>query len=254
MDKKKVAIVTGAATGIGRACSKRLAADGFNLVLLDFNDAECVKTVDMCKTANKAIDVDFVHTDMGIEKEVMAAVDFVVKKYDHIDFFFNNHGQINEPRYFDDITEADIDLVIHSNFKGCFFGMKHVLKVMKTQGYGNILNTASSSGLRPETGFAVYSATKHAVIGLTKCAAIEYGKYNIRVNAICPGGIITPIVTGVGEYCAKHPEFTFPRAAWVPLKRMAQPEELTGLVSMLASEDSIYMTGSIISVDGGLIQ
>ncbi|MEG2038376.1 MAG: SDR family NAD(P)-dependent oxidoreductase [Oscillospiraceae bacterium] len=252
MDKKKVALVTGAATGIGRACSVRLAKDGFNLVLLDWNDEECKKTVEMCKVHGK--EVDFVHTDMGIESEVISAVAFVMKKYDHIDFFFNNHGKLNDPKLFDDITEEDIDLVIHCNFKGCFFGMKHVIKVMKAQGYGNILNTASSSGIRPETGFAVYSASKHAVIGLTKAAAIECGKYNIRVNAICPGGILTPMVAGVGEYCKKHPEFEFPRGPWVPLNRMAQAEELTGLVSMMASDDSGYMTGSVISIDGGLTQ
>lgn len=252
-EQKKVAVVSGASTGIGRACAVRLAKDGFHLVLLDWNDEEGANTVSLCKEA-APVEVDFVHTDMGIEKEVMAAVDFAVKKHGHVDFFFNNHGYLPDPAYFDELTEESVDMVIHCNFKGIFFGMKHMLKVMKAQGYGHILNTASSSGIRPETGFGAYSATKAGVINMTKLAAIEYGEFGIRVNAICPGGIVTNMILKTRDYLIEHPEFKFPRGAWTAIKRMGSVDEIAGVVSMMASEASSYMTGAVISIDGGVTQ
>lgn len=253
MNEKKVALVSGAATGIGRDCSIQLAKDGFQLVLCDWNKEEGEKTLALCKEVEE--NVDFLEINMAIEAQVEKFVKFAVDKYGKIDFFFNNQGVIHMPKLFEDITEEDFDYVTDNNFKACFFGMKHVLKVMKAQGYGHVVNTGSSSGIRPETGFGVYSATKHAVIGLTKDAAIEMAKYGVRVNSVCPGGIITPLTIAVGKYMQEH-KFVQPRSSKALLgpERMGQTSEMTGIISFLASDASSYMTGSIISVDGGNTQ
>lgn len=248
--ERKIAIVSGAATGIGRAGVVRLAQDGFALVLADWNEEEGKQTLEMCREVHD--DADFVLTDMGKEAEVEKLVAFTMEKYGKIDFFFNNQGAIHMPKDFDDITAEDMELVLHSNFIACFYGMKHVLKVMKAQGYGHVLNTGSSSGIRPETGFGVYSATKHAVIGMTKVAAIEYARFNVRVNCLCPGGFITPLTIAVGQYMMEN-QYQQPKSSVALLgpAKMGDTSEIVGMVSLLASDDSSYMTGSIISIDGG---
>lgn len=251
MADKKIALISGAATGIGRAAVVRLAEDGvFQLVLADWNKEELEKTRDLCK--EKGADPMISVVDMGKEAEVEKLVADVVEKYGRIDFFFNNQGVIHMPKDFENITEEDMDYVIHSNFKACFFGMKHVAKVMIQQKEGHILNTGSSSGLRPETGFGVYSATKHAVLGMSKCAAIEFARYNVRVNCICPGGFITPLTIAVGTYMQEH-QYAQPKPSVALLgpAKMGDVSEIVGMISTLASDDSSYMTGAVISLDGG---
>ncbi|GCF93772.1 short chain dehydrogenase [Enterococcus florum] len=248
--ERKIAIVSGAATGIGRASAVRLAEDGFALVLADWNEAEGETTLGLCREVHE--DVDFVLTDMGKEAEVKKLVAFTMDKYGKIDFFFNNQGVLHMPRDFDELTEDDMDYVLHSNFKACFFGMKHVLKVMKEQRFGHILNTGSSSGIRPETGFGVYSATKHGVVGMSKVAAMEYARYDVRVNCLCPGGFITPMTMKVGMFMQEHQyQQPKPSVALLGPAKMGDTSEIVGMVSLMASEDSSYMTGSVISVDGG---
>ncbi|MDT2600142.1 SDR family NAD(P)-dependent oxidoreductase [Enterococcus hulanensis] len=247
---RKIAIVSGSATGIGRASAVRLAEDGFALVLADWNEAEGKTTLSLCREVHQ--DVDFVLTDMGKEDEVKKLVDFTMDKYGKIDFFFNNQGVLHMPRDFDELTEEDMDYVLHSNFKACFFGMKHVLKVMKEQGYGHILNTGSSSGIRPETGFGVYSATKHGVLGMSKVAAMEYARYDVRINCLCPGGFITPMTMEVGQFMQENQyQQPKPSVALLGPAKMGDTSEIVGMVSLLASENSSYMTGAVISVDGG---
>lgn len=247
---RKIAIVSGSATGIGRASAVRLAEDGFALVLADWNEAEGKTTLSLCREVHQ--DVDFVLTDMGKEDEVKKLVDFTMDKYGKIDFFFNNQGVLHMPRDFDELTEEDMDYVLHSNFKACFFGMKHVLKVMKEQGYGHILNTGSSSGIRPETGFGVYSATKHGVLGMSKVAAMEYARYDVRINCLCPGGFITPMTMKVGQFMQENQyQQPKPSVALLGPAKMGDTSEIVGMVSLLASENSSYMTGAVISVDGG---
>lgn len=251
MADKKIALISGAATGIGRASAVRLAEDGcYTLILADWNKEELEATTAMC--AEKGTEVEQLVVDMGKEAEVENMVAHVKQKYGRIDFFFNNQGVIHMPKDFENITAEDMDYVLHSNFKGCFFGMKHVGKVMIEQKEGHILNTGSSSGLRPETGFGVYSATKHAVIGLTKVAAIEYARYNVRVNCLCPGGFITPLTIAVGTYMQQN-QYVQPKSSVALLgpARMGDVSEIVGMVSTLASGDSSYTTGAVISMDGG---
>lgn len=246
----KIAMISGSATGIGRASAIQLAKDGFNLVLCDFNKEEGEKTAAQCKEYGTT--VDFLHVDMGVEEQVKHFAEFTKDKYGTIDFYFNNQGVLSTPKLFHDITEEDLDRVIYTNFKACFFGMKHVAKIMMKQKHGHILVTSSSSGIRSETGFAAYSATKRAVLGLAQCAAIEYAPYNVRVNSLCPGGIVTPMTDKVGAYMTEE-KFIQPKPSTALLNNgaLARPEEVSGLVSFLASEGSSYMTGAVLSVDGG---
>ncbi len=255
MREKKTALLSGVATGIGAAAAIRLAQDNYHhLFLADWNREELLNTAEKCKAEGAR--VECLTVDMGKEEEVEELVKKTVDAYGHIDFFFNNQGAIHMPKDFENLTAEDFDIVLHSNFKACFFGMKHVGRVMIGQKSGHILNTGSSSGIRPETGFGVYSATKHAVIGLSKCAAIEWARHNVRVNCLCPGGFITPLTIAVGSYMQEH-QYVQPKSSTALLgpAHMGDVKEIVGIISALSQEENTtYMTGSIISVDGGNTQ
>ncbi len=152
---------------------------------------------------------------------------------------------------FHEISEEEFSRVIGVNLKGIFFGMKYALQVMEKQGYGHIINTASTTAIRAEHSLAAYTASKHGVAGLTKAAAIEYVRKGIRINAICPGGVATTLTAAVPQSLQESgyvPE-EFPN---MRIGRYAEPEELAELVAFMASDGSSYMTGSIIVADGGL--
>lgn len=255
MAEKQLAIISGAATGIGRGAAVKLAEEGFDLVLGDWNREEGDKTAKLCQ--EKGATADFVYVDMGKEPEVEAFFKFAWDKYGKIDFYFNNQGAIHSPTDFENITTEDFDKVVHSNFLGLFLGMKHAIRHMKEQKRGNILNTGSSSGLRPEPGFAVYSATKHAAIGLTKAAAMECGRYGIKVNILCPGGFMTPIVEYVGsQVMTKNYQFPRPPMPVIVNEKnpgnLADVSQIVDTVAFFAKDDTSYITGAVFSVDGGI--
>lgn len=247
----KVALVSGGALGIGRASSLQLAKDGFDLVICDWNQEAGLATTDDCRKLG--VQADFIEADMSKEADVIKFVDFAKEKYDQIDFYLNNQGVIHQAKLFHEITEEDADYVINTNIKGCFFGIKHVVKEMLKQEEGHIVVLGSSSGIKSETGFGVYSATKKAALGLAQDAAIEYAKKNIRVNTICPGGIVTPLTQMVGQQMIAD-QFIPPRAPDILLNEgaLGDVSDIAQLVSFLASEASRYMTGAVISVDGGI--
>lgn len=247
----KVALISGGALGIGKASALQLAKDGFALVICDWNKEEGEKTAEECRKFGGQ--VDFIEADMSKEADVMNFVAQAKKNHDKIDFYLNNQGVIHRAKLFHEITEADADYVINTNIKGCFFGIKHVVKEMLKQKEGHIVVLGSSSGIKSETGFGVYSATKKAVLGLAQDAAIEYAKDNIRVNTICPGGIVTPLTEMVGVQMAQD-QFMPPRVADILLNngQLGDVSDISQLVSFLASDASRYMTGSVISVDGGI--
>ena len=251
-NETKVAVVTGGATGIGRASAVKLAENGYNsLVIADWNKDEGENTASICR--EKGADAHYFYVDMGKEKEVEAMVAFTVEKFGKIDFFFNNHGVLHMPAHFDEITEEMVDYTLNTNLKGAFFGMKHALKVMKKQNYGHLVNTCSTNSFRHEGGFSVYTASKHGLAGLTKAAAMEYGVYNIKVNAVCPGSTLTPMVMAVGEWFQTHQDFrsTSP-GNLARIEGMAMPEEVAAMVVLLATYPDLHITGSLIRMDQGL--
>ncbi|MGG4046595.1 SDR family NAD(P)-dependent oxidoreductase [Paenibacillus favisporus] len=247
--ENKIVLVTGAGSGIGRASSLKMAANGAKVVLVDFNRETGEETLRMVQ--DQGGEGIFVQADVSKSEDVQRYVNAAVDTYGRIDAFFNNAGIIQKFSLLADVEEAEFDRLVAVNMKGAFLGLKYVLKVMEKQGSGSIINTASTAGIRSEHSVSVYSATKHAVIGLTKSAAMEYVKKGIRVNAICPGGVQTSLTQSVEEQF-KAGSYMPEEVSNMRIGRYAQPEELAEMVSFLASDRSSYMVGSIVLVDGGL--
>jgi NAD(P)-dependent dehydrogenase (short-subunit alcohol dehydrogenase family) len=244
-----VAIVTGAGGGIGRAASLKLSHAGFKVVAVDFNTVTGEETVHLIR--EQGGEGLFVQADVSKEEDVERYTNAAIDAYGRIDVFFNNAGILQKFSLVEDLESSEFDRVMNVNVRGVFLGLKKVLKVMNAQGSGSIINTASTAGLRAEHSMAAYTASKHAVIGLTKAAAIEYVRKGIRVNAICPGGVdtaLTQIVPMMMQESGYIPE-EFPN---MRIGRFAEPSEIAEMVVFLASDKSSYMTGSIIAVDGGL--
>ncbi|MFB7641843.1 SDR family NAD(P)-dependent oxidoreductase [Peribacillus butanolivorans] len=245
----KIAVITGAGSGIGRASSIKLATNGAKVVLVDFNKGTGEETLKLVK--EQGGEGIFIQADVSKSEDVQNYVNKAVEEYGRIDIFFNNAGIIQKFAPFTTVEESEFDRIMSVNVKGIFLGLKYVLKVMDEQESGSIINTASTAGIRSEHSVAVYSASKHAVIGLTKGAALEYAKKGIRINALCPGGVQTALTASVTEQ--------FEKGGYVPeeipnmrMGRYAAPDELAEMVAYLASEKASYMTGSIVVVDGGL--
>ncbi len=245
----KVITITGAGSGIGRASAVLMASRGAKLVLVDFNEATGNETLELVKgQEGEAI---FIQADVSKEGDVQNYIQKAVETFGKIDVAFNNAGIIQKFQPFHEISSDEFSRIIDVNLKGIFLGMKHALKVMDQQGYGHVINTASTTAIRAEHSLAAYTASKHGVAGLTKAAAIEYVRKGIRVNAICPGGVATSLTAAVPQMLQDSdymPE-EFPN---MRIGRYADPEELAELVAFLASDGSSYMTGSIIVADGGL--
>ncbi|MBR7795182.1 glucose 1-dehydrogenase [Agaribacter marinus] len=245
----KVAVITGAGSGTGRASSLKLANHGAKVVLVDFNQETGNETLK--RVQEQGGEGIFVQADVSKNEDVQNYVNQAMEVYGRIDIFFNNAGIIQKFAPFTKVEEAEYDRIMSVNVKGVFLGLQYVLKVMEKQGSGSIINTASTAGVRPEHSVAVYSASKHAVIGLTKGAALEYANKGIRINGICPGGVQTALTASVADQ--------FEKDGYVPeeisnmrMGRYAEPNELAEMVTFLASDKASYMTGSIVVVDGGL--
>jgi NAD(P)-dependent dehydrogenase (short-subunit alcohol dehydrogenase family) len=248
-NENQIVVVTGAGSGIGRASCIQLAQNGAKVVAVDFNQTTGEETLALIREhGGEGL---FIQADVSKNEDVERYVQLAVETYGRIDAFFNNAGVLQKFSMLTDIDENEYDRIMDVNVKGVFLGLKHVLKVMEKQGYGSIINTASTAGIRAEHSLAAYAASKHAVIGFTKAAALEYVKKGIRVNAICPGGVDTTLTQAVPlmvQETGYVPE-EFPN---MRMGRFAEPSEVAEMIAFLASKKSSYMTGSIIVVDGGL--
>lgn len=241
----KVALVTGGAMGIGRTTSQVFAREGARVVVVDIVAEGGEETVRMLKEAGG--DALFVKCDVTNSKDVEAAVKKTVDTYGRLDCAFNNAG-IAIPGTTVKCPEEDWDRVISVNLKGVWLCMKYEISQMLTQGSGVIVNTSSAGGLIGTPGIAAYTASKHGVVGLTRTAALEHVTAGIRVNAVCPGSVPTPMLDPV----VNHPEMKAMLESKHPMGRFATTEEVAEAVIWLCSDRASYVTGVAFPVDGGV--
>lgn len=239
----KVAFVTGAASGIGRATAAAFAAEGARVAILDRTEDSLRQTAEAIRAAGG--EVLSIAGDVSKPDEVEAAIARVVETFGRLDIAFNNAGVENKAASVADIELEEWDRILDINLRGTFVCMKHELAQMVRQGSGVVVNTSSGAGIRGVTGGAAYAASKHAIIGLTKSAALDYAKSGIRVNAILPGNIETPMMdrfTGGDLQKAIDLE---------PVGRLGKPEEIADAVLWMSADLGAFVTGAAISVDGG---
>lgn len=244
--KNQSVIVTGGSSGIGRATSLEFASRGANVIVSDINTSGGEETVQLI--LGNGGQATFVKTDVANSQDVQQLIDTCVKKYGRLDHLINNAGIGLGLRFFDQITDEQWHKVIAVNQTGVFYCMRAALEVMKAQKSGNIVNTASAAGIGAAPRMGAYAASKHAVVGMTRTAAVEFAKYGIRINAICPTVITTPMGDG---YIESNPEIKDIMLRTVPMRRFGKPEEVARTICWLCSGDASYLTGVALPVDGG---
>ncbi len=242
----KVAIITGAGSGLGQATAVRLAEEGVNISVVDVNEKGGNETVEMVKKLG--VDSIFIKADVSRHEEVKNYVDKTVEHFGTIDFFFNNAGISGSGKFFLDTTIDEIDKIVGINLMGALYGVHYVAEVMLKNGGGSIVNTASSAGVIGQDSVVTYSATKHGIVGLTKSMVAEYAKDGLRVNAIAPGPTETPMVK---EFYAANPKMKENATSGIPQKRLGTPEEVAELVAFLLTSKAQYINGEVIRIDGG---
>ena len=251
--KNKSIIITGAAMGLGLAAAKELARQGAHLTLVDFNEQTLTAAQQELAREFPGVKIITVVGDASKEEDVKRYIDAAVKAFGRIDGLYNNAGIEGRQA---PMTEYDIDVfkkVIDINLMGVYYGMRHVIPVMQKQKYGRIVNVASVGGIRGVQNQVAYVASKHAVSGMTKNAALEYGRDGITTNAIAPGAILTPMVAEafkqVNPDDPKKAESDY--AQRNPTKRLGLPHEVAKVVAFLLSEEASYVSGQTIAIDGG---
>ncbi len=244
----KVALVTGAGSGIGRASAQKFAQEGAKVIVADIVEEGGNETVRLIREAGG--ETTFVKTDVSQAKEVEALISRTVEAYGRLDCAHNNAGIEGSSAPIAELSEADFDRVISINLKGVWLCMKYeIIQMLKQGGGGAIVNTSSVAGLVGFSGITPYTATKHGVAGLTKAVALEYATSGIRVNAVCPGVIDTPMISRF----ASDPQVLAQLLAQEPVNRLGTPQEVANAVAWLCSDEASFMTGIPMPVDGGFV-
>ncbi|MCB8951371.1 MAG: SDR family oxidoreductase [Ardenticatenales bacterium] len=243
----KVTLITGAGAGIGRAAALAFAQAGARLALVDIDEGAGQETARLAQEmGSEAI---FVRADVRQAAEVAHMVQATVAHFGRLDCAFNNAGIEGPPTRTADTPEADFDQIIAVNLKGVWLCMKYEIQQMLAQGGGVIVNTASVAGLVGAHSMPAYAASKHGVIGLTKTAAVEYARKNIRVNAVCPAVIRTAMVERALDVM---PQLAEGMIAANPSRRLGEPVEVAAAVLWLCSDAASFVTGAALTIDGGL--
>jgi NAD(P)-dependent dehydrogenase (short-subunit alcohol dehydrogenase family) len=242
----KVAFVTGAANGIGRAAALAFAREGAGVVVADVSEQGNQETARMVEEAGgRALAV---RCDVSRAEDVKAALDKAVEAFGRLDCAFNNAGVEQPITATADLTEEEWDRIVSINLRGVFLCMKHEIPLMLRQGGGAIVNTSSGAGVKGFAGQAAYCAAKHGIVGLSKAAALDYAKSNIRINAVCPGIIETPMMD---RFSGGTPEGRARVIAQEPIGRMGKPEEIAAAVIWLCSDAAAFVVGHAMVIDGG---
>ena len=246
----KVAVITGGAAGMGRIQSELYASEGAQVAVVDVNEQEGRATADAIRAGGGI--ANYWKLDVSDESEVEIVVSDIAKKFGAIDVLVNNAGVTGADKSTHEIDERDLDLVLSVDVKGVFFMTKHCIPYLKQAGGGAIVNFASIYGLVGSQELTPYHAAKGAVVALTKQDAVTYGSSNIRVNAVAPGTILTPLVKELGS---RGPDgldgYTKLMGAKHPIGRVGTPEEVAAATLFLASEEASFITGAVLPVDGG---
>lgn len=243
----KVAIITGAASGMGRATAVRFAGEGAKIVIADLNKEGGESAARDCR--ENGSDAVFQKTDVSAEADIKAAVDRAVKEFGRLDIIYNNAGLGGAVGPIEQIEIENWNRTMGILLTGVFLGIKHAVPEMRKAGGGSIISTASIAGIQGYAGIHAYSAAKAGVINLTRSAATELAKDKIRVNCICPGGINTPLIYGNipgGENTSA--QFL---SKMQPMQREGRPDDIANMALFLASDESEWITGAAMVVDGG---
>ncbi|MSP43390.1 MAG: SDR family oxidoreductase [Alphaproteobacteria bacterium] len=244
----KVVIITGAASGIGRATAQIFAREGARVIIADVNEKGGEETLSMInKQGHQGM---FVKTDITVETDVKTLIDRAINAHGRLDAAYNNAGVEGKQAFTADMPGNEFDKIIAANLRGVYLCMKYEIQAMLKGGGGAIVNTASAAGLIGIPGMSAYCASKHGVIGLTKAAALEYAKSGIRVNCVCPGAIDTPMLSRVTQ---TDPVVLGQLIASEPIGRMGRPSEIGEAAVWLCSDHASFVTGHSMAVDGGLV-
>jgi NAD(P)-dependent dehydrogenase (short-subunit alcohol dehydrogenase family) len=250
----KVVLITGGGSGLGRAAAVRVAQEGARLALVDISEKGLAASEAAVLEAVPGAEILTALADVSSEADVDAYVAATIERFGRIDAFFNNAGIEGKQNLTEDFGADEFDEVVSINLRGVFLGLEKVLGVMRAQGDGGaVVNTASVGGIRGVGNQSGYAAAKHGVVGLTRNSAIEYGQYGIRVNAIAPGAIWTPMV----EASMRQIDADDPKGAAEefiqgnPTKRYGEAPEIASVVAFLLSDDATYVNAAIVPIDGG---
>ena len=244
----KSAFVTGGASGIGQATALAFAERGARVLVADVDTEGAQETLRLVELGGG--EANFVSCDVGDSASVEAAIDRCVELYGRIDCAFNNAGVLGDMTLTADCSEENFDRIMRVNLKGIWLSMKYEIPHMLRQGGGVIVNTASNAGMTGTPQLSVYSATKGGVVMLTRSAALEYARSNIRINCVCPGLISTPMVA---QQAIDYPDAVANFTELEPIGRMGRPEEIAEAVVWLSSDAASFVTGHPMAVDGGIL-